>query len=224
LANLRIRASGVEPKRTLSMTARPSKRTRQETTRRSRRGSRRRVTRGQGADAEATGKSPKEMSTLPRGTEGVPSCVAASARNRKLPASSQAARCPPATPGPTEPNHPRASGMHRAGPQLPRKVGWVPAAEPAASSVDPNTPSAISTATLATTPNSTLAVRLRVPRDVPNLSEAIPARWHTRVSAREQAPYAGPWVASGSQASEIRRAVSHHLRALLRRAPPAGFD
>jgi len=131
------------------MTARPEKRTRHVTMRLvgTERGRRRRATRGQWSDTESTGKSPIEMSTLPAGTEGVPSCVAASAGNGKFPASSHAAGRAPATPGPTEPDHPRASGMHRTGPQLRPEVSRFPVGRAESVSADPNAPSAISNAT-----------------------------------------------------------------------------
>ena len=116
-----VRALGRDPNLTSTYTALPAKRTCQETSRAlvgCFAGRRRRVTRRQRAFVPTTGKSPNAISTFPGGTDGYPSCPAASAGSRKLPKSTQAAGGQ--HPGPTEPNQPRSARMQRAGPQWPR--------------------------------------------------------------------------------------------------------
>jgi hypothetical protein len=132
--NRRMAGWGAEPKRTLRSTARSANLTRHETTRFAvtRPGRRRRRTRGHWTDADVTGKSPTEISTLPGGTEGMPSWLAASAGNRKLPARSHAAGRPATTPGPTELNQPLAAGMHKRGPHA-----SLPIVRPAAGRAEP---------------------------------------------------------------------------------------
>jgi hypothetical protein len=97
------------------------------------------------------------MSSFPGGTDGLPSCSAASAGMRKFPASSHAAERPATTPGPTEPYHPRAAEMHRTGPQLPLKVDLLSAgrAEP-----DSAVPSAAAIRNTAALLGTTSIVRL----------------------------------------------------------------
>jgi hypothetical protein len=103
-------------------TARPAKRTCHETTlfavaRRGRRSCR---TRRQRSYGRTTGQSPSVISTFPGGTEGFPSCPAASPGNQKLPKRTHAAGRAFTTPGPTEPNQSLWPGKQRAGPQFPR--------------------------------------------------------------------------------------------------------
>jgi hypothetical protein len=130
----RVAGWGAEPKCTLRRTARSANLTHHETPRFAvtRPGRRRRRTRGHWTDACVTGKSPTEISTLPGGTEGLPSWLAASAGNRKLPARSHAAGRPATTPGPTELNQPLAAGMHKRGPHA-----SLPVVRPAAGRAEP---------------------------------------------------------------------------------------
>src|SRR5438034_678261 len=61
-----------------------------------------------------------ERDEHPGGTEGFPSCPAASAGNQRLPKRTHAAGRAFTTPGPSEPNQSLWRGKQRAGPQLPR--------------------------------------------------------------------------------------------------------
>jgi hypothetical protein len=118
---------------------------------------------------------------LPGGTEGVPSCSAASAGKRKLPASSQAAGRPALTPVPTELNHPRAGGIHSAAPQLPLKVSRLQAGRAEPVSATTSAPAISNTAALLST---TPVLRpLRVFESPTNLSvrrETLLGRWPRR--------------------------------------------
>jgi hypothetical protein len=162
---------GAEPKRTVRKTARPAKRTCQETTRFAVAygGRRSRPTRRQRLYGRTTGKSPSAMSTLPCGTEGFPSCPAESAGNQKLPSSTHAAGRAFTTPGPTEPYQPRSTEKHRAGPQLPRLAN--DPAEPV--NAAPNAHDTLSTTTRRVTTRDYDYGGLAGP------SGDIPARWPT---------------------------------------------
>src|SRR5207237_39653 len=122
-ARLHMRKLGREPNLTSMKTALPAKRTCHATSRfvvGCFDGMRRCVTRRQCAYVPTTGKSLNASSTLPRGTEGPPSCPAASAGNQKLPTSTQAAARALTTPGPTELNQPLSERIQSTGPQFPR--------------------------------------------------------------------------------------------------------
>ena len=146
------------------------------------------------------------MSSLPGGTAGVRSCSAASAGKRKFPASSHTAERPATTPGPTEPNHPRAAEIHRPGPQLPLKVGLLSAGRAEPVSAVPSAAAIRNTAALLCTTS-----RVRLPGASESQTEVLRVR---RVTFANTSPGRG----------DIRAAVCHEGYMAARATNAAPFD